>query len=654
MSVDEATYRQVLGAVCETLLPALDTPSADPAVVDYYGRGARERGLDDSTLAAIPGLAHHVREAIGELAAFLAERHFPAATLERRSVLLHLAAAQDMRLRLAVRQLKNMVFAGFIGAVDESGTNPTWPVVGYPGPPPGPAAAATALPVVSPEGGTFQADVCVVGSGAGGAIVAARAAQAGLSVVVLEAGPSRDEADFDQIDAHASEMFLRGGSLWSDNGQMGVLAGSVLGGGTLINSMVCLRTPMEIREQWAAEGLEGLAGSAFDRHLDTVWQRLDVNTESTVYNANTRAMITGLAACGYSHERLPRNSTATDDPTRCGFCNAGCRLGCKRSTLHTYLQDAVDAGAQVVVECRADRVLVEEGRAAGVAATLAGGEELVVRAPVVVVAAGGIESPALLLRSGIGGPAVGKNLRLHPAWIVTGAYDQPIEAWSGQIQSAVSFDLTHCESDNGFLVESLTLNPLTWAGQSPFVDARRHRDRLRGLPYFATWHGVSHDHGSGEVYLDPDGKAGVRWALDDEIDRRVALRAHLELARMHHAAGANEIFTFHWSDLRWRRGEDFEGYLNALRAAPTDDYTAFSAHQMGSCRMGASPETSVADGWGQLHDVRGVWIGDASALPSAPGVNPMITIMALAERTAEALVETARSGVAAGRSAATS
>ncbi|MFF4625148.1 FAD-dependent oxidoreductase [Nonomuraea jabiensis] len=649
MRLDDETFRQVLSAVCDTLLPALDAPDTDTATSDYYGRGAHERGLDETTPAAIPGLAHHVREAIGELAAFLAERNFTRATLERRTELLHVAAAEDMRLRLAVRQLKGMVFAGFVGAVDESGTNPTWPVVGYPGPPSGPASVSTALPVVVRHEETLHADVCVVGSGAGGAVIAARAAQAGLSVVVLEAGPHRDEADFDQIDAHASEMYLRGGSLWSDNGQMGVLAGSVLGGGTLINSMVCLRTPMAIREQWAKEGLEGLDGPEFDRHLDTVWQRLDVNTEATVYNANTRAMITGLAACGYAHERLPRNSSAEDDPTRCGSCNAGCRLGCKRSTLHTYLQDAADAGARIVAECRADRVLIEDGRAVGVAASLGGGAELVVRAPAVVVAAGGIESPALLLRSGIGGPAVGRNLRLHPAWIVTGVYDQPIQAWSGQIQSAVSFDLTHCESGTGFLVESLALNPLTWAGQSPFTDARSHRDRLRDLPYFATWHGVSHDHGSGQVYLDADGQAAVRWALDDEIDRRVALRAHLELARMHHAAGANEIFTFHWSDLRWRRGEDFDGYLDELRAAPADDYTAFSAHQMGSCRMGASPEASVADGHGQLHDVRGVWIGDASALPSAPGVNPMITIMALAERTALALVEAARSGVAAGR-----
>jgi choline dehydrogenase-like flavoprotein len=275
------------------------------------------------------------------------------------------------------------------------------------------------------------------------------------------------------------------------------------------------------------------------------------------------------------------------------------------------------------------------------AATPAGPCTVTVQAPTVVVAAGGIESPAVLLRSGLGGPAVGKNLRLHPAWIVTGVYDEPVQAWHGQIQSAVSFDLTRAVDGGGFLVESLALNPGTWAAQSPFTDAAATRRRLLDLPYFATWHGVSHDHGAGEVVLDEDGRAAVRWALDDEVDRRIAVRAHVELAQMHREAGAREIFTWHWTDRTWRRGEDFDAYLAALQSAPAADHTAFSAHQMGSCRMGSSPATSVADGWGQLHDAPGVWIGDASALPTAPGVNPMITIMALAERTAGALVAAA-------------
>ncbi|MDP5182510.1 GMC family oxidoreductase [Blastococcus sp. BMG 814] len=639
---------EIIAAVCDTFAPSLEPPAAelrgaaDPeAIARYYRDGAAARGIDRMVVAALPGLDATLRRAVQRLAAHLDAAGFLEGDLGGRTAALHEAAGEE-ELRLALRQVKSMVMGSFVGAVDPAGNNDTWPVLGYPGPSSPPPAAAEApkrIPLTQPAGPSARltADVVVIGSGAGGAIIAARAAQAGRSVLVLEAGSYRNEADFRQIDSLGAEMFLRRGAFWSSSGQMGLLAGTALGGGTLINSMVCLRTPQHIRELWAADGLEGLDAPEFDKYLDSVWDRLGVNTDATTYNSNTRAMITGLASRGYSHERIPRNALLSDDPSMCGYCNAGCQQGAKRSTLHTYLEDAVSAGARVVVDCAVDRITTADGRATGVTATVTtptGSCALTVEAPTVVVAAGGIESPAVLLRSGIGGPAVGKNLRLHPAWIVTGVYDEPVEAWHGQIQSAVSFDLSRVVDGGGFLVESLALNPGTWAAQSPFTDAAAMRRRMRDLPYFATWHGVAHDHGAGEVVLDDDGRAAVRWRLDDEVDHRIAVRAHVELAQMHREAGAREIFTWHWTDHTWRRGEDFDRYLASLAEAPPEDHTAFSAHQMGSCRLGSSPDTSVADGRGELHDVRGVWIGDASALPTAPGVNPMITIMALAERTA--------------------
>jgi choline dehydrogenase-like flavoprotein len=263
----------------------------------------------------------------------------------------------------------------------------------------------------------------------------------------------------------------------------------------------------------------------------------------------------------------------------------------------------------------------------------------VVEAPTVVVACGGIESPALLLRSGIGGPAVGKNLRVHPTYMITGVYDEPIEAWNGQLITVMSFDFMQCEGEGGFYLSPLGLSPATWAGQSPWSDGRQIRDHFLKFPLMSSWHSISHDVGSGEVVLGADRRALVRWSLDNEVDRRVAIRAHTELAKVHQAAGAAEVFTFHWRPRHWRRGEDFDAYLEELAATPTAEYTAYSAHQMGSCRMGASPADSVADGRGELHDAKGVWVGDASALPTAPGVNPMVSIMVLAERTAARIGE---------------
>jgi choline dehydrogenase-like flavoprotein len=645
-----------LDAVCDTLMPALESADPGPAG-DLLRLGARERGLVELVAQQVPALRPHVRRAVHELLDAAADDDLAAGTLEERTAAIIALGDRGPALRFGVRQLTTMLYGALVGAVGPDGRNPVWDAVGFPGPvatPPSPEEAPKTLPITRLEGtsATLVADAVVVGSGAGGAVIAARLAQAGRSVVILEAGQYYNESDFVPLDASGARMFLGGGLGWSEHGELGLLAGSALGGGTVINSLVSLRTPQAIRELWTQMGLDGLDGEEYDFCQDLVWERLNVNTEATYYNRNTERMIAGLSALGYAHERLPRNASLDDDPRFCGACNNGCLRGCKRSTLKTYLEDAAAEGARIVVGATVERVLVQDGRAVGVEGVAEGADgplALRVEAPTVVVACGGIESPALLLRSGIGGPAAGKHLRVHPAWLVSGVYDEPVEAWSGQIQSAASFDLTHCESDVGFLVESLTLSPGTWASQPAFVDGRTQREELFKLPFTASWHGVSHDHGSGEIVLDEHGDPLVRWAVDrDPVDLAVGARAHVELARMHRAAGAKEVFTFHFRPYRWREGEDFEAYLERLRQAPAADYTAYSAHQMGSCRMGSDPEQAVADGDGQLHDVAGVWIGDASALPTAPGVNPMITIMALAERTALRILAGDRQPVGAG------
>ncbi|ADB52302.1 FAD-dependent oxidoreductase [Conexibacter woesei] len=638
---------EALDAACDTLLPAIATSEPGPAG-DLLRLGARERGIPAHVAAAIPGLPAAPRANLLALLDELVQERFADASLERRTARLRELGDRVPDGRFAVKQLKTMTFGLLFGLLGEDGRNAVWDAIGFDGPisaPPTPQQAPKTLPLTEVRGAeaTLTADVVIVGSGAGGSVIAARLAQAGRSVLVLEAGPYRNEADFQQLESVAGEMYLGGGLVWSEHGELGLLAGSALGGGTVINSMVCLRTPREIRESWTELGLDGLDGDDWDGWQQRVWDALEVNTEATVHNLSSQRMIAGLSELDHGHEPLPRNASRDDDARFCGYCNSGCQQGCKRSTQKNYLRDAAEAGARFVVGCRVERVLAQDGRATGVEAVVrsddGGVTRLRVDAPAVVVAAGGIESPALLLRSGIGGPAAGEHLRVHPAWMVGGVYEQPIRGWSGQIQSAASFDFTHVERGVGFLCETLGLSPGFWAGQSPFRDGAAHREQVLKLGRVAAWHGVSHDHGSGRVVLDGDGEALVRWSLADAVDHAVAVRAHVELARIHRAAGAREVFTFHWHERRWREGEDFGAFLDALRATPAEDFTAFSAHQMGSCRMGADPTTSVADGSGELHDVRGVWIGDAAALPTAPGVNPMITIMALAERTAVRMLE---------------
>jgi choline dehydrogenase-like flavoprotein len=186
--------------------------------------------------------------------------------------------------------------------------------------------------------------------------------------------------------------------------------------------------------------------------------------------------------------------------------------------------------------------------------------------------------------------------------------------------------------------------PSIHAAGLPFKDGEQHkRDFARMFKRHAPFLSVARDHGEGEVVLDNYQRPLIRWSLDDEVDRRLFIRAMVELARLHYAAGAPEIRTLHADEVAWRRdsGEDFEDFVARIESAPYGpaDIAIFTAHQMGSCRMGSDPETSVANGRGELHDVKGVWIGDASAFPTAPGVNPMISIMSLARRTAGKIAE---------------
>jgi choline dehydrogenase-like flavoprotein len=644
--------RRTLEAVCDTIAPGVQTDESDPVLRDYLARGASELGVAEQLegLMAQAMVAEEVR-AFADLLDALASHDFASLPLETRTQILHDTAASSHEARLGVLALRNATFLFFYGLPDENGQNPNWAAIGYPGPisaPPSPQEAPKTINVESVSGDTAEltADVCVVGSGAGGAVLAAELQQAGRSVVVLEMGGYRNESDFKQLELLGLfELYLNGGMLSSEDGSIAVLAGSTLGGGTVVNYMNCLRTPDRIRREWAEHGLQGLDDPSYDEHIDAVMKRINATDAATTQNRQHKKMIAALDALGMAHKTIVRNvDESCEDPRVCGYCLSGCQKGCKQSTMKTYLQDASDAGARFVVGCHADRVMVDsEGRAAGVAATVTGADgsttQLTVHAPTVVVAAGSIESPALLLRSGIGGPAVGKHLRLHPAGIVNGIYDEPIEAWIGQIQSEVSDHFADCEGEWGFLIESVGATPSIGAGGVPWRDGEQHkRDFAHIFPHHAPFISVARDHGEGEVVIDAYGRAVIRWSLSDELDRKLFVRANVELARMHYAIGAPEIRTLHATEVSWRRdsGEPFEEFVKRIESAPYGpaDITIFTAHQMGSCRMGSDPADSVADGRGQLHDTPGVWIGDASAFPTAPGVNPMVSIMSLAHRTA--------------------
>ena len=644
------TRRRTLESVCDTFAPSLQVDDERAEVRDFYARAASDLAL----AAQIEGLLAQTAmpeeiEALGQLLDAIADNDFASLPLQARTELLAAISASSAEAKLGVRQLRALTFLFFYGLPDESGQNPNWAAIGYPGPlspPPSPQEAPKTIAVeqIAGEAATLQAEVCVIGSGAGGGVIAAELSAAGKSVLVLEMGGYRNEADFKQLELPGMfELYLGGGLAASEDGSIAILAGSTLGGGTVVNYMNCIRTPEPIRREWAAMGVEGIDQPDYDRHIEAIWRRLGVNDTATSQNRTHKKLIQACEALGYPHRPLTRNTdTSCEDPSVCGYCFTGCQRGCKQSTMKTFLQDAADAGARFVVRARAQRILTQDGTAIGVEAIVTNEDGtttmLMVQAPTIVVAAGAIESPALLLRSGIGGPAAGRHLRLHPAALVGGVYEQPIEGWIGQIQSALSDEFKQCEGEHGFLIEASTVAPAIVAMSLPWQDGLAHKQLLeRKLRHVAPFISVARDHGEGQVVIDEHGRAVTRWSFSDEVDARMFRRAMVELAKLQRAAGAQEIISFYQQPLIWREGEDFDAFLAALEAGSLEanDVAAFTAHQMGSCRMGSDPSGSVADGRGELHDTKGVWIGDGSAFPTAPGVNPMISIMSLAHRTAE-------------------
>jgi choline dehydrogenase-like flavoprotein len=479
-------------------------------------------------------------------------------------------------------------------------------------------------------------------------VIAGKLAGAGKDVVVLEAGGYYNEADFNQLELWAYQNLYRAGGLsQTAEGQIALMTGANLGGGSTVNWTNCLRTYDWVREEWEREhGLEGLAGPEYDRHLDEVSARIGVTDTCSDANGPNQRVLDAAAKLGIDGRPITRNADPDKyDPELAGYMGFGDVTGAKLGTLKTYLQDAADAGARFVVNCRVERVLVENGRAAGVEGTYLDAEgraaRVTVRAPTVVVAAGALDTPALLLRSGIGGPAAGDYLRLHPATAVIGVYDEPQKGWWGAPQSALSMEYANVRDGYGYLIETSHASPGVTGTSVPWESGRQHKTDMARGPISAAMVLLVRDRGHGRVTVDAAGNPVHTYPFDDALDLANFRHGLRTIAVMHEAAGAQEILTLHRKRTHWVRagGEAIEDYAARVLAAPLSpfEHATFSLHHMGSARMGTDPKTSVAGPWGELHDTPGVWIGDASAFPTASGTNPMLTTMALAHRTAEAI-----------------
>jgi choline dehydrogenase-like flavoprotein len=575
---------------------------------------------------------------------------------------------------------KLLTFLAYADPGPAGSPNPLHAAIGYePDRPPVTPEPTTVRPLAIEDGEaavTLEADVVVVGAGAGGGVVAAELAAAGRSVVVVEAGPFVDEATLplDEVDAYR-RLYLNHGLLTTWDGSVTMLAGTAVGGGTVVNWMTCIAVPDDVRAEWARDhGIDGIDGPEFDADLAAVEAAVGV-AESTSIPPKDQVILRGAASLGWEAAPTRRNATGCDD---CGSCPFGCPRGTKQSGLRVHLAMAHRDGARIVARARVTEVVVESGRAVGVRANLlrtdpATGEPLLgpagdpfrpltrrlsVRAPQVVVAAGALRTPALLTSSGLDHPDIGRHLRLHPVPVVAGIFDAPIDMWRGTMQAARSLQFSRPEAGRrGYVIESAPGHPGLIALALPWEGTETHAALLGRIRHVAPLIGVTRDGGEGRVRPTRAGGVRVDYRLDAE---GVATLRHalVSMAGIARAAGARSIVAvgtppaWHGRDGFGASDESraftvFEDALRSFDFAPNRG-SVFSAHQMGSVRMGGDSRGHPCDPGGRVRGqdgtaIPGLYVADGSLFPTGIGVNPMITILALARRVARTVL--AESGV---------
>jgi len=569
---------------------------------------------------------------------------------QRETYLQRLIKSPVSAIALGLGGLKRLGTLMFYSLPHVDGPNPVWPVIGYQAPvaPPQTDRLLTLTSVSGPT--TLEADVCIIGSGAGGGVVAAEAAAAGKHVLVLEAGPGLQAPDYPHSELLAvRDMYL---ILSSKDRSMAIIAGRTLGGATAINWQMSFRPPDRVREEWARQtGMSLFSDPSFDRDLDAVTTRVNVTGDESVVNANNDVITRGGQALGYKLGQIQRNARDCD-PQQCGFCVLGCRHGGKQSTLVTFLHDAQADGrdTRIIANCRADRISTENGRATAVEATVSDPETGIshpvrVRAKTFVVSCGAINSPPLLLRSGLTHPAIGGSLFLHPSTWVIGFYPEHIGSWEGPPNSVYSDQFATLEGNYGFMLESIPAHPGSIAFTLPWFSSQHHRRLMQSAGNMATMLVLGRDQQGGRVSISRAGQPVIEYRAG-ELEQRLLQRGIVEGTRVQLAAGAEKILTLHTAQLGWfERGPnttqtDIDTFCSDVGRRPLTGRHSllFSAHQMGSLPMGTDPQRSACDPEGRLRGLANVFVADSSLFPGASGVNPMITTMGLAHHVARGIV----------------
>jgi choline dehydrogenase-like flavoprotein len=484
------------------------------------------------------------------------------------------------------------------------------------------------------DGETVECDVVVVGTGAGGAPVARSLAERGHAVLLVEEGQYFTREDFTGKGPEMiAKLYRRGGTTAAvGNTVIPIPVGRGVGGTTLINAGTCFRVPHKTLEEWQRTlGLTELTADLFAPYYEAVERELGVGPSSRQAIGRAGDLIgRGCDALGYSHHPLLRNAPDCDGQ---GLCCFGCPTDAKRSTNVSYVPKALARGAQLLTGLRVDEVLLDGEHAVGVvgrARTGAGEPRTIrVRSRAVVLSCGTLHTPTLLLRQGIANASgqLGRNLSIHPAMAMVGRFDEPVHAWNSVPQG---YCIDHFAGE-GLMFEGasapLDVTAASVAGYGPdFIDFMERFDKLLGFGFMVK------DTSRGRVHRTASREPVITYWVNDR-DLAQMRRGMGILARVYLAAGAREVRVPVAGAEPLRDLGDVARLEERAFAARHLDLTAY--HPLGTARMGKDPLTSVVDLTHETHDVHSLFVCDGSSVPGSLGVNPQMTIMAMALRASE-------------------
>ncbi|KAI0593274.1 long chain fatty alcohol oxidase [Biscogniauxia sp. FL1348] len=624
-------------------------------------------------------------------------RPFYALTANQREAVLRAWLTSPLQaFRLFAKTVTTLAKKAYVQTSPQWGRLGGWtdlPTVGWPPARPPPVGYVfKQFATESEEPIVLDTDVVVVGSGCGGAVAAKVLAEAGHRVLVVDKGyyfpPEMLPMPSSVAEAH---LFENGGSIPTDDGALNIVAGSTWGGGGTVNWGVSLQAPDYVLQEWAVrDGLPFFATPAFQDSFARVCDFMGVSAASVRQNHRGRALLEGAARLGLDARPTPHNSGGDDTVHECGHCHLGCGSSGKQGPAVSWLPAAARAGAEFIEGFQVERVVFDDDddayvgktkkdrkkkgknkrRATGVVGTwvsrdkdggVRGGPEervtrnVVVRAKRVVVACGTLRSPILLMKSGLKNPHIGKNLHLHPVNAVSGFWKEEVRPWEGCAITSVCTSLENLDNNgHGVKLEPMSMVPLLVHSNLPWRGALDFKLTALRYRHMGLFFSMARDRDTGRVYPDrTTGKPRVAYT-PSAFDRAHALEGVVALARICYAAGAEEIRPFlpgiepflvqqpgdGDGDRDGDKDKDFQAWLRRVRAAGNSTTAAWgSAHQMGSCRMGRSEKAGVVDARGAVWEVEGLYVADASVFPSASGVNPMVTVMAIADWIARGMVE---------------